>query len=84
MLAPLLVNAAEITTFREGREDYIMVRFFFQQKIPPTVQEKSFLPPIEFIPATTIIMSRGSYKSVMKKFAGFVARQEEPIKEEEK
>lgn len=75
-LSPLLCNAVEITTYKEGQEEYVMLRFFFKQNIPKSV-EGSFLPPIEFIPAATIVMTRNSYKSVAKKFREFIAVQEE-------
>ena len=83
MLAPLWANSAQLDTFKYANEEYIVMTFFFHS--PPN-QTGTWRPPIEFMPASTIIMPRKAYKDIVTKFMGHLARQDEPnekIKPEE-
>ena len=77
MLAPLWANAAQIDTFKYGKEDYVMVTFCFQSS-PSKNQETAFRPHIDMLPVGTYIFPREAYKQITKKFLGYIARQEEP------
>jgi hypothetical protein len=75
-LKPLWCNAAEIATFKYGKEDYVVTTYFFQ--VPPMIlQGKSFSPPIQFLPLARVILPREAHKQIAKKFLGHIAQQDE-------
>lgn len=67
MFSPLFVNTATLTTFKEGKEDYISVTFGY------------ICPPNAPIPTVTLMMSRISYKYITRQFQAFLAKQEEGL-----
>lgn len=77
MITPIWCNAAEISTFRYGKEDYVLVTYFFHAPVAKNGDRATFRPPIEYIPCGTFIMPRQAYKAIVKKFLGHIARQEE-------
>jgi len=74
MLAPIFATASQIDTFKQGKEDYVMMTFFFNS---PEKTEGNWRPPVGMLPVSTIIMPRSAYKSIVTKFLGYMARQEE-------
>jgi len=77
---PCMANTAEVYTFRRGKQDYVMVRFFFT---PPPIQPVGGVKPMTpepllnaSIPVSTIILDRADYKAIIKTFTGFLAKQE--------
>ena len=76
MLSPLFSNSMQIDFFRENKEDYVMLTFFFHS--PQSQVKQTWRPPVDFMPVSTIIMPRKAYKDIMRKFLGHMARQDEP------
>ena len=75
MLSPFFCNSAQLDSFKQGNETYVMMTFFFHS--PPN-QPQTWRPPVEFMPAATIIMPRRAYKDIVTKFLGYMSRQDEP------
>jgi len=62
----ILVNTAKLSTYREDNQDLVEITF------------GHFIPDVDFVdPGVTIVMTRKSYKYIIKKFQAFMAKQEE-------
>ena len=77
MLEPIFSTGAQIDTFKQGEEEYVMMTFFFTSPSVVPDHDHNWRPPIDKLPVSTIIMPRAAYRNILTKFLGYMARQEE-------
>ncbi len=85
---PFFVNNAILTSFKEGKEDFVKITYghycpvakmdkdgnAMRDELGKVVFEENFV-----VPVVSLMMTRASYKKIMKAFQGFLARQDEGI-----
>ena len=82
---PFFVNTAVLTSFDEGKENYVKVTFGFYCPVPKIkngkperdVLGKVILLDDFAVPTVTVMMTKISYKFLFKQFQAFLAKQEE-------